>query len=164
MNTNTENHKDPKKRHKELLGMDVPKDYFKLSKSNIMEKISNPEKKKPRVFYLNPMVQIAAAASVIVLIALGIALNYNNTTQDFSQTQQIENLANADDQDLLINSLFISDENINTFLETYLVSSVMEKAELNEQEFDNIFLNSIIETDSLIDSYIDESFIDNIIL
>ncbi|MBT8385390.1 MAG: hypothetical protein KJO83_06745, partial [Bacteroidia bacterium] len=86
MNTNTENHKNPKKRHNELLGMDVPKDYFKLSKSNIMEKISNPEKKKPRVFYLNPMVRIAVAASVIVLIALGIALNYNNTTQDYSQT------------------------------------------------------------------------------
>lgn len=161
---NTNNHKNPKKRHKALLGMDVPKDYFKLSKSNIMEKISNPEKKNPRVFYLNPMVRIAVAASVIVLIALGIALNFNNTTQDFSQTQQIENLASADDQDLLINSLFISDENINTFLDTYLVSNVMEKAELQEQEFDNIFLNSIIETDSLIDSYIDESFIDNIIL
>ncbi|MGB5363092.1 MAG: hypothetical protein WBN17_07295 [Aureibaculum sp.] len=164
MNTNTENHKNPEKQHKELLGMDVPKDYFKLSKSNIMEKISNPEKKKPRVFYLKPVFRYAIAASVIVLIALGIALKYTNTTQDFNQTQQIENLASADDQDLLINSLFISDKNINTFLDTYLVSNVMEKAELKEQEFDNIFLNSIIETDSLIDSYIDESFIDNIIL
>lgn len=163
-NLHNKSQKNPKEQHKELLGMDIPKDYFKSSKSKIMEKISIPEKEKPRVYYLRPVVRYAIAASVILLIALGIALKYNITDGNLSNTQQIEYLASTDDQDVLINSLFISDDNMNAFLDNYLLADVMEKAELQEQDFDNLFMNSVIEKDSLLDDYIDENLLDNIIL
>lgn len=160
----TDNSKKPGKHHKEMLGMEVPKDYFKSSKSQIMERISIPEKEKSQVFYLQPVFRYVVAASVILLIVLGIALKNNTDTKGFDNVQLIENLASADDQDVLINSLLVSDEQMNTFLDNYLFSSVMEQAELEEQEFDNLFLNSVIEKDSLIDRYIDENFMDEIIL
>lgn len=164
MNLHKNTHNSPKERHKELLGMDLPKNYFKSSKSKIMEKISIPEKEKSRVFYLRPAFRYAIAASVILLLALGIYLNYNNLNPNGNNTQPVEFLASAGDQDVLINSLFVSEDHMDAFLDTYLISSVLEKAELEEQEFDNLFLNSVIENDSLIDLYIDENLIDNIIL
>ena len=152
------------KLHKNDLGMDIPKDYFKTSKSKIMEKVTISEKEKPRVFYLRPSFGYLMAASIIILSALSIVFKYNIKTKNNLNPADVENLANANDEDILINSLFVSDDDMSNFLDTYLVNNVVENVEVMEKEFDNIFLNSIIESDSLIDIYIDDNFVENIIL
>ena len=163
-NINNESPKNPEEQHKELLGMDVPKDYFKSSKAKIMEKISISEKQKSRVFYLKPVVRYAIAASVVLLIAIGIALKFNANSNDNSNLQNIQNLANVSDEDILINSLLVSDENMDAFLDNYIVDGIMVQAEVEEQQFDNLFMNSVFVNDSLLDTYIDDRFVEEIIL
>ena len=158
--------KDSTEHHKDMLGMDIPSNYFKTSKSKIIEKVSIAPKEKPNVFYLRPAFRYAIAATVVLLIGLGILFKFITDTNFDASFENIENLefTNLPDDDLLINFIFINDEDTELFLDRFLVESVLLKAELNEQIFDDVFMNSILVKDSFIDNYIDDQFIENIIL
>ncbi|MBT8178973.1 MAG: hypothetical protein HKP60_07635 [Eudoraea sp.] len=151
--------------HKEKLGMEVPENYFANSRSSIMEKVSSSEKKTTSVFYMRPVFRYAIAATVILLVSLGITLKILSDSDSDVIIPSEENLelASMADDDYLITSILVSNEDLEFFLDQYLLEGILVKAELNEQEFDNVFMNSLLVKDSLIDTYIDDHFIDDII-
>lgn len=141
--------------HKEYLGMEIPENYFRDSKKSILDLISKEEKTKTTpVFYLRRSFQVAA--SITLLIALTIWFQ-------FTDTGNSDDLYIASD-DVLIESLFIEDADMNQFVNDIVVSEIMVEAEKSEQELENIFINSLFVEDSLIDSYTKENLIDHIIL
>lgn len=162
-NTHKSNSKDLTKLHKDDLGMDIPKDYFKTSKMEILEKVSAVESKQPKVIKLRPILY-AVAASIILIIGLNTILKHNVNPKNSLSTDQIEMLASANEEDVIINALFINDDDMGTFLESYVMNGLLAEAQLEQQDFNNIFINSIITKDSLLDSYINNNFIENIIL
>ena len=58
----------------------------------------------------------------------------------------------------------VDNQRLEGFLDHYMVEGVLVQAELREQELEQVFMNSLLVKDSLIDTYINDQFIDNIIL
>jgi hypothetical protein len=64
----------------------------------------------------------------------------------------------------LLTSLLIEEDEIGSFMDEVVINEIVVKAELSEQELENIFLNSLIEEDSSADTYLEESLIKEIVL
>ena len=140
--------------HKEYLGMDVPEGYFSSSKQSILDLVKE-EKSEIPVFYLRRTFQVAASITLLVVLAVAIQFGSgDNLNDDFGIASD----------DTLIESLFVEEDDMNSFLDEVLVSEVVVEAEKSEQELENILMNSLFLEDSLVDSYTKESLIDNIIL
>ena len=86
----------------------------------------------------------------------------NLNIKDNANSIKLESLAFEDD--VLIESLLVDDEDIDAFADATLFNEVMVKAELKEQKIDNLILDSLILEDSLLDDYMDEKFFETIIL
>ena len=159
--------KDISNLHKEKLGMDIPEDFFAKSRENIISKVIKEEKPKQTIFYLSPLVAYPLAASIILAIALTIYMKNSNTenTKQITNTEDVK-LLNTDmnDEDFIISSLMISDSDMGTYLNNYLVNNVVIESQLQEQKLEDIFINSILIEDSLINNYLDKSLIENIVL
>jgi hypothetical protein len=141
--------------HKELLGADIPKDYFTSSKKNILELVKEETPKKQKLIRWAPL-RYAVAASIVLVLSVTVWLQYI----DRGNEVELNELAD----DALINSLFIEDTDVETFTNEILVSEVMIKAELSEQDLENTFMNSLFVEDSLIDDYMGKSLLENIVL
>ena len=135
--------------HKQYLGMDVPEGYFKSSKQSILDLVKE-EKKETPVFYLRRSFQVAASITLLVVLTAWF---------QFSSSDSLEIASN----DILIESLFIEDDNMNDFVEEILVSEVVEEAG-KEKEMENVLMNSLFVEDSLLDNYTQDALLDNIIL
>lgn len=142
--------------HKELLGTDIPKDYFASSKKNILELVKEETPKKQKLISWSPRLRYAIAASIVFVLSLTIWLQYVDGGNDV----ELNELAD----DALMNSLFVEDTDMETFANAILVSEVMIKAELSEQNLENTFMNSLFVEDSLVDDYMGKSLLENIIL
>ncbi|MDC1162466.1 hypothetical protein OAT18_03385 [Tenacibaculum sp.] len=94
------------KRHKKDLGLDIPKDYFSVSKKNILEKTIN--KKKSKVIRLYKNVYLWSAVAVVALL-----ITFVYTTPLVTQTSEVEN-------DILLASLFIEESNVDALVDDYL--------------------------------------------
>lgn len=138
--------------HKEYLGMGIPENYFKNSKANILDLVS--EKKTTQVFYLRRPFQIAASLVILVALSIAILVPSINPTDDVFIASD----------DVLIESLLVDDESISEFMNDVLVSEIVVEAEVSEQNLENILMNSLFVEDSLVDGYTKESLLDNIIL
>jgi len=138
--------------HKEYLGMDVPEGYFASSKQSILDRIKEEgaQAKQVPVFYLRRSFQVAA--SITLLFALTIWFQFS-TSDEFEIASD----------DLLIESLFVTDEGMNDFVEGILVAEVVEEAG-KEKDMENVLMNSLFVEDSLLDNYTNETLLDNIIL
>lgn len=139
--------------HKEYLGMEVPENYFRNSKDTILNLVSK-EKKETPVFYLRRSFQVAASITLLISIAVW-SLFINSPKNDMPEVAS---------DDILIESLFVQDVDMNEFIREVVVEEIMVEAEKSEQDLENIFINSLFVEDSLIDSYTNKSLIDNIIL
>lgn len=151
--------------HKDLLGMEVPEGYFKKSKEDILKAISAPKTGTSKVIKLTPLLNYAIAASLILLVGLSIYFKLHNET--ISPQLKIitpTEVVNLENDHSLINSLFIDNEDIDSFLDDYVVNEVVIKVQESEMELDNMLINSLMVDDSLLDNYIDESFVENIVL
>ena len=154
------------KHHKKYLGTTVPEDYFAKSKLSILDKIKEESKieeqpKKQLVFWMQPKFRYMAAASLVFILSLTIWLqNVNNN--DAIKDANIEIL--AFEEDVLINSLFVEDSELESFADATLMNQIVIKAEISEQKMDDLFLNSLFVEDSLIDNYTNENLIETIIL
>ncbi len=137
--------------HKEYLGMNVPEGYFEASKKSILDLIKeeSPVRETP-VFYLRRSFQVAASIALLVIMTVWF---------QYSERSKIEIASN----DILIESLFVEDDNMNDFVEEILVSEVVEEAD-KEKEMEEIIINSLFVEDSLLDNYTNESLLDNLIL
>ena len=154
---------DVSNQHKKYLGTAIPKDYFTKSKLSILEKVKSieVEEKKQLVFWMQPRFRYAVAASLVFILSLTIWLQNANKVDDFTPND-FELFSFSDD--ILINSLFIEDSELEAFADVTLLNEVVIKAELSEQKMDEVFLNSLFIEDSLIDNYTDNKFIETIIL
>lgn len=143
----------PSDHHKEYLGMEIPKDYFSSSKATILDLVSK-EKKETPIFYLRRSFQVAA--SITLLISIAVWTLFSNPSE--SAMPEIAS------DDILIESLFVEDGDMNQFISDVVVEEIMVEAEKAEQDLENMFINSLFVEDSLIDGYTKKSLIDNIIL
>ena len=69
--------------HEAYLGTNIPKDYFTRSKTAILKQVAAIEASQPKkkiLFWLQPKVQYAAAASIAILLSFTIWMQRNNTT------------------------------------------------------------------------------------
>ncbi|PQJ78621.1 hypothetical protein [Polaribacter porphyrae] len=158
---------DISKHHKDYLGTGIPEDYFAKSKISILDKIKEEARveeeqpKKQLVFYMRPQFKYIAAASLVFILSLTVWLQNFDTKEDFNNLK-IESLAFEDD--ILIESLLVDDNDLDAFTDTTLFNEIVVKAELKEQKLDNLILNSLIVEDSLLDNYINEELIETVIL
>jgi len=155
------------KLHKEKLGMDIPEDFFSKSKEDILNKVIKIEEPKQKVFWLKPIFAYPIAASIILGITLTFWLQNNNPTvkNDITNIEEVTEF-NSEflESDFLVTSLIIPEGQIQDYLDQYIVSTIIIKAELSEQELENIFINSLFIEDSLLDNYVNESLIENLII
>lgn len=158
-----EDFSDINEHHKKYLGTNVPEGYFEKSKLSILDKIKEKQiaevieaPKKGKVFWLQPQFRYIAAASVVFILSLTIWLQ--NTNDTLVEEDTIELLSFNDD--VLINSLFVEDEELEAYTNTTLMNEVVIKAELSEQIMDDFILDSMILEDSLSD----DKFIETLIL
>ena len=110
---------------------------------------------------MRPQVKFAAAASLVLF--LGVTIWFQNA--NFSQkgkTVYFELLTFS--EDVLVNSLLIDENEVESFSSITLMNEIVFKAELSEQKIDNLFLDSLFIEDSLIDNYTNKNFIESIIL
>jgi hypothetical protein len=160
--------KDITERHSNYLGIEIPEGYFAASKLSILRKIKSekPDESKiiherKMIFWLRPQVKFAAAASLVLF--LGVTIWFQNA--NFSQkgkTVYFELLTFS--EDVLVNSLLIDENEVESFSSITLMNEIVFKAELSEQKIDNLFLDSLFIEDSLIDNYTNKNFIESIIL
>lgn len=140
----------PSQHHKDYLGMDIPEGYFASSKQSILDLVKEEPKEVP-VFYLRRSFQVAASIAILIALTIGF---------QFSNSSALEEIAS---DDLLIESLFVEDDNMNDFVEGILVSDVVEEAG-KEKEMEDFLINSLFVDDSLLEEYTNESLLDNVIL
>ena len=167
MKYSNQHKKNISKLHKEKLGMDIPEDFFAKSKESILNKVIKQEKTKQTVFWLRPMIAYPMAASIILAITITFWMQKDNTKNidQITNTEDVKLLnTNLNDGDFLVSSLMISDSEMDTYLDSYIVNNVIIEAELSEQQLENIFINSVLIEDSLINNYLDKSLIENIVL
>jgi hypothetical protein len=143
--------------HKELLGTDIPEGYFKSSKQRILDAVKEEVPQEKKVIRLHPKYTYAIAASIALLLSVTVWFQIGTATLDESTLNEL-----ADDT--LMNSLFVEDAALDDFTNTVLVSEVMVKAEISEQNIENVFMNSLFVEDSLIDNYLGKSLLENIVL
>lgn len=167
MKNSDQHKKDISKFHKEKLGMDIPDDFFAKSKKDILNKVIREEQPKQHIFWLRPIIAYPIAASIVLAIALTFWMQNKDTgnKEQITNTETIKTI-NPDilDGDFLTSSLLISDSEMDSYLDSYLVTNVVIEAELSQQQLENIFINSILIEDSLINNYLDKSLIENIVL
>ncbi|MHB0753919.1 hypothetical protein [Polaribacter sp. M15] len=159
------------KHHAEYLGTTIPEGYFSTSKRSILDKIKEETKqdgiaekqqaKKQLVFYMQPQFKYIAVASLVFVLSITIWLQNINNQSDVT-TNIIESVAYQND--VLIESLLVADEDVDAFADATLFNEVVVKAELKEQKLDNLILDSLILEDSLLDDYMDKKLIETIIL
>ncbi|MDP5105412.1 MAG: hypothetical protein NWQ31_04495 [Polaribacter sp.] len=155
------------KHHKKYLGTEIPENYFATSKLSILDKIKSEEikvavpPKKQLVFWMKPSFKYMAAASIILLFGLTIWMQNLETPATIHKIT-IDEVAYSND--VLLESLLIEESELETFTNATLFQEVVVKAELSEQKLENLILNTLIVEDSLLDDYIDDKFIETIIL
>jgi len=141
---------DVSKHHKDYLGTTIPEGYFAKSKLSILEKIKEEQKqieapKKQKIFWLHSNFKYAVAASLVFILSLTIWLQNSNTTN----VEQVNVELLSFNDDVLVNSLFLEDDEIDTYADVTLINEVVIKAQLSEQKMDDLILDSMILDDSL---------------
>lgn len=123
-----------KEMHSEELGLKTPENYFSTSKMEILEKVSNQKQERFNIFSRKRFVW-AAAATIAIIFAVSVfkpnALpSFNNVPTIVSDTidyLQNNNLAQGDfkEDDILITSLFVPDNEIDEFVDNYVLEELV---------------------------------------
>lgn len=120
--------------HSEKLGFQVPKDYFSKSKIEILEKVSN-QKEKSYGFFSRKSIVWSVAATIAIIVALTFfkpnALpSIDKIPAIVSDTiDQLKSNGLAQDElkenEILITSLFVSDNEIDEFVNDYVLEELV---------------------------------------
>ena len=120
--------------HSEKLGFQVPEDYFSKSKMEILEKVSNQKVQRFNIFSRKRIVW-AAAATIAIIVALTVFKP--NTYPSIDKipaivSDTIDNLKNdglaqvePEENDILITSLFVADNEIDEFVDNYVLEELV---------------------------------------
>ena len=127
---------------------------------------SLPEVNKPRrlIFGLKPVFAYPIAASLVLLLGITVVSQLNNSDVETQLTEIETSVEEFPAEDLMISSLLVEDEQLDQFMDDYLMYEVIEGAERSEQELENVFLNSLFVEDSLIDTYVQKNLMDQLVL
>jgi len=136
INSNDMLDKEIHKKHKEELGLNIPKDYFANSKANILEKVSKQKETKSSIFSRERTVWFAAASIALIFAVTVFKPNVFPSMQEIpaivSDTIDTINtnglaLENLQDEgnNALIASLFIDDSEIDEFVTDYVLEELV---------------------------------------
>ncbi|MDO9137754.1 MAG: hypothetical protein Q7U21_08025 [Lutibacter sp.] len=123
-----------KEMHSSALGLKTPENYFSASKIEILEKVSNQKQERFNIFS-RKRIAWAAAATIAIIFAVSVfkpnALpSFNNVPAIVSDTinyLQNNNLAQGEfkEDDILITSLFVPDNEIDEFVNNYVLEELV---------------------------------------
>ena len=131
-------------KHSEELGYHVPKDYFSHSKKEILKKVIIPKKKKV-VFLTKRRMLWSLAASIALLFTLtvlnqrsvpsinGLPSIVSDTVDNLKNNGLMNNNKGIAQNTFLINSLFIEDEKIDTYVDNYLLEELVTDENLIDE-------------------------------
>ena len=120
--------------HSEELGFQVPEDYFSKSKMEILEKVSNQKEHRFNIFSRKRIV-LSAAATIAIIVALTVFKPNELPSMDKIPaivSDTIDNLKNdglaqvePEENDILITSLFVADNEIDEFVDNYVLEELV---------------------------------------
>ena len=120
--------------HSEKLGFQVPEDYFSKSKMEILAKVSNQKEQRFNIFSRKRIVW-AAAATIAIILALTVFKPNELPSMDKIPaivSDTIDNLKNdglaqvePEENDILITSLFVADNEIDEFVDNYVLEELV---------------------------------------
>ncbi len=111
------------KMHSKELGLEVPENYFEISKQEILNKIGTEKEPKTKLISLqNKKVLFSIAASIALLFTITIFQMKEGLFK--SQEKKVRKIALLEENNDLINSLFVEDS--DDFVEDYLNTKVLE--------------------------------------
>lgn len=120
--------------HSEELGFQVPEDYFSKSKMEILEKVSNQKEESFNIFSRKRIVWSAAATIAIIVAFTVFKPNAYPSIDKIPAivSDTIDNLKNdglanneLEENDILITSLFIADNEIDEFVDDYVLEELV---------------------------------------
>jgi len=119
--------------HSSALGLKTPENYFSASKMEILEKVSNQKQEKFNIFSRKRIAWAAAATIAIFAVSVfkpNALPSFNNVPAIVSDTinyLQNNNLAQGEfkEDDILITSLFVPDNEIDEFVNNYVLEELV---------------------------------------
>lgn len=134
-----------KEKHSKELGLKVPDNYFSASKTSILDKVSKEKQVKVKhIIFKRESVVWLAAASIALIFSLtvfrtNVFSTINKAQSIVSDTiEQIENEVKLIDDfsiknnDILIASLFVEDNEIDEFVNNYVLEELVYEEILNK--------------------------------
>ncbi|WP_457617785.1 hypothetical protein [Lutibacter sp.] len=134
-----------KEKHSKELGLKVPDNYFSASKTSILDKVSEEKQVKVKhIIFKRESVVWLAAASIALIFTLtvfktNVFSTINKAQSIVSDTiEQIENEVKLTDgfsiknNDILIASLFVEDNEIDEFVNNYVMEELVYGEILNK--------------------------------
>ena len=134
--------------HADSLGLSVPENYFSNSKKEILAKVLAEKEPKVIPFYKKRSSWLAAA-TITLLLSIGIFNSYNSQKQDIITKQLTDSVAQIDsnenatkaipqsnfknpipsynltnDSDILVSSLFVEDKEIDEYITKYILEDI----------------------------------------
>lgn len=120
--------------HSKELGLGIPENYFSKSKHEILSKVSDKKEKEKQAFFLKKPFIWYAAASIVVLITVTLIKPNRGLQIETIQTVVLdtvkplgveknteEAITTLSENDILISSLFIEENNIDEFIDNYVL-------------------------------------------
>lgn len=123
---------DIDKNHEELLGYQIPDDYFSTSKKEILKKVTA---KKGNVINLRFLLPIAAAIALLITLTVfkpssfSMFKNVPSIVLDTIQEFKNSTLTNKNEinltNDVSIASLFVEDAELDEFVDDYVIDQII---------------------------------------
>ncbi|GAA3644067.1 hypothetical protein [Flavivirga jejuensis] len=123
--------------HSNELGLGIPENYFSKSKQEILSKVLDKKEKEKPIFFLRKSFVWYAAASIILLIAITLIKPNRGLQINDIQTIVLDTIKQLDpekitdktnvlsESDILITSLFIEENNIDEFIDNYVLEEAL---------------------------------------
>lgn len=120
--------------HLKELGLNIPKDYFSKSKTDLLAKVSKKNSARFTIFSRERIVW-SVAASIAIILALSVFKPNGLPAMDEIPaivSDTIDHIQNNDlaqgeleEDDILITSLFVSDTEIDEFVDNYVLEELV---------------------------------------
>jgi len=107
------------KKHKQDLGLDIPKDYFSTSKASILAQTVQQQKQSKVVSMYRNVYMWSAVAVVALLFTLSVFNPFSSTLEEASD-------------DILIASLLTEESNLDTFVDDFVNDELLTEDVFSE--------------------------------
>ena len=138
--------------HKEVLGFEIPEDYFEKSKNEILSKIIKKKEVRKISFFNRKFVWLAAAGIALIFSltiyiqqTIGSINNIPTIVLDSINLDKNSELI-ADyfvEDDILINSLFVSDNDLETYLNDAFINDVSADENIDDFIVDELMPDNL---------------------